>query len=84
MLIVKIYKFYKKILILLINKQNNRSTEDETFFRVIGNSYESAEKIGMTSNLDNNCHIFDARPKINAVGMQLAGKGYENVKFLII
>ncbi|KRX00915.1 hypothetical protein PPERSA_09521 [Pseudocohnilembus persalinus] len=51
----------------------NRSFEDEKYFRIIGDPTD-------TNRQEYNCHIFDARPKINAMSNQLAGKGYESTE----
>lgn len=52
-----------------------RSYDDERMIRLIGDPSKDYQHPETT------VHIFDARPYINAVGMQFAGKGYEYETF---
>lgn len=52
-----------------------RCYDDERLIRLIGDPVRDYQHNDIT------VHIYDARPFINAVGNQFAGKGYENDTF---
>ena len=55
-----------------MNNSSNRSYDDERFLRLIG---DPSERVSMET-----VDIYDARPKLAAVGNQLQGKGFENIE----
>ena len=55
-----------------MHDSSNRSYDDERFLRLIG---DPTERISLDT-----VDIYDARPKIAAVGNQFQGKGFENIE----
>jgi myotubularin-related protein 6/7/8 len=53
----------------MVGLTNKRSAEDEKMLQAIGN-------LGQTESKPKTCHIYDARPRFNALGNKLAGKGF--------
>ncbi|CAD8210241.1 unnamed protein product [Paramecium pentaurelia] len=58
----------------------NRSTEDECYLKYM--SFQTVdEQENQYEDKEIRLRIYDARPHINAIGQQVAGKGYENTLF---